>query len=90
MTTSAVAQANDTVLLISEDGKKFYTKLSPGRRQHTHQGIIDHDDLIGQPLGRKLISSTRHEFVVVEPSLAELMIRTVRSGTRLSTSASSG
>jgi tRNA (adenine57-N1/adenine58-N1)-methyltransferase len=71
--SSSVTQANETVLLISEDGKKFFTKLTPGRRQHTHQGIIDHDDLIGQPLGRKLISSTGHQFVVVEPSLAELM-----------------
>ena len=71
--TSSITQPNETVLLISEDGKKFYTRLTPGRRQHTHQGIIDHDDLIGQPLGRKIISSTGHQFVVVEPSLAELM-----------------
>jgi len=69
----ALAQANDTVLLISEDGKKFYTKLISGHRQHTHQGIIDHDALIGQPLGRKLTSTTGHSFIVVEPSLAELM-----------------
>jgi tRNA (adenine57-N1/adenine58-N1)-methyltransferase len=71
--TNPVTQPNETVLLISEDGKKFYTKLTPGRRQHTHQGIVDHDDLIGQPVGRKLTSSTGHQFVVVEPSLAELM-----------------
>jgi tRNA (adenine57-N1/adenine58-N1)-methyltransferase len=68
-----LAQANDTVLLISEDGKKFYIKLVPGHRQHTHQGIIDHDQLIGQPLGRKLTSTTGHSFIIVEPSLAELM-----------------
>jgi len=69
----AAVQPHDTVLLISEDGKKFYTKLAPGRRQHTHQGIIDHDDLIGQPLGRTLTSSTGHSFLVVEPSLTDLM-----------------
>ena len=67
------AQTGDTVLLISEDGKQFYTKLNPGRRQHTHQGIIDHNDLIGQPLGRKVMSTTGHAYTVVEPSLAELM-----------------
>ncbi len=69
----AVVQANDTVLLISEDGKKFYIRLMPGFRQHTHQGIIDHDQIIGQPLGRKIISTTGHTYLVVEPSLAELM-----------------
>jgi tRNA (adenine57-N1/adenine58-N1)-methyltransferase len=69
----AAVQAHDTVLLISADGKKFYTKLSPGHRQHTHQGIIDHDDLIGYPLGRTFTTSTGHSFLVVEPSLTELM-----------------
>jgi tRNA (adenine57-N1/adenine58-N1)-methyltransferase len=71
--TDALSQPNDTVLIITEDGKKFYTRLAPGYRQHTHQGIIDHDQLIGQPLGRKIVSSTGHACVVVEPSLAELM-----------------
>ena len=72
-THSARARAGDTVLLISEDGKKFYTRLKPGRRQHTHQGIIDHDQLIGQPLGRQTTSTTGHVYTVIEPSLAELM-----------------
>lgn len=67
------AQANDTVLLISEDGKRFYTRLQPNHRQHTHQGIIDHNDLIGKPLGRKILSTTGHTYLVLEPSLAELM-----------------
>lgn len=70
---TSLAQVNDTVLLISEDGKKFYTKLAPGRRQHTHQGIVDHDLLIGQPLGRRFETTTGHTFIIVEPSLAELM-----------------
>lgn len=69
----SLAQVNDTVLLITEDGKRFYTRLIPGHRQHTHQGIIEHDQLIGQPLGRKVSSSTGHTYIVVEPTLAELM-----------------
>lgn len=71
--TNSLAQPGDLVLLISEDGKRFYTRLAPGHRQHTHQGIIDHDALLGQPLGRQVISTTGHAYVVVEPSLAELM-----------------
>ncbi|RME78833.1 MAG: tRNA (adenine-N1)-methyltransferase [Chloroflexi bacterium] len=68
-----VLQPDDTVLLISQDGKKFYIRLQPGHRQHTHQGIIDHNDLIGQPPGRRLTSTTGHTFLAVEPSLDELM-----------------
>jgi tRNA (adenine57-N1/adenine58-N1)-methyltransferase len=71
--TSSHVKANDTVLLISEDGKRFYTRVRPGHRQHTHQGIIEHDDLIDQPLGRRIISTTGHTYIVAEPSVAELM-----------------
>ena len=46
MSASALTQIGDLVLLISEDGKRFYTRLKAGRQQHTHQGIIDHDQLI--------------------------------------------
>lgn len=73
MSDSPQTQAGDTVLLISEDGKRFYTRLQPGRRQHTHQGIIDHEQLIGHPPGRKITSTTGHIYTVIEPSLAELM-----------------
>lgn len=76
------AQANDTVLLISEDGKKFYTRLIPGYRQHTHQGIVDHDQVIGQPLGRQISSTTGHTYLVVEPSLEEL-VKAVKRNTQI-------
>lgn len=71
--TTPLVNPNDTVLLISEDGKRFYTQMRPGHQQHTHQGIIEHNNIIGQPLGRKIISTTGHTYLVVEPSLAELM-----------------
>ena len=82
MSLSTDAQTSDTVLLISQDGKKFYIKLTSGHRLHTHQGIIEHNELIGRPIGRKIISSTGHEFVIVEPSLAELM-KEVRRKTQI-------
>jgi tRNA (adenine57-N1/adenine58-N1)-methyltransferase len=71
--THSLVQENDTILLISEDGKRFYIKLKSGYRLNTHQGAIDHNALIGQTLGRKHPSSTGYNFLVVEPSLAELM-----------------
>ena len=71
--SGVLVKVNDTVLLISEDGKRFYTRVRSDHRQHTHQGIIEHDDLIGQPLGRQITSSTGHAYLVLEPSIAELM-----------------
>lgn len=78
-----IAQVNDTVLLVSEDGKRFYTRLQPNHRQHTHQGIIDHNDLIDQPLGRKILSTTGHDYLVLEPSLDELMREVVKRQTQI-------
>jgi tRNA (adenine57-N1/adenine58-N1)-methyltransferase len=66
-------QSGDIVLLISEDNKRFYTKVRPDHLQHTHQGIIAHNDLLGQPAGRKVTTNTGHRYTVVEPSLPELM-----------------
>ncbi len=80
--SSPQANAGDTVLLISEDGKRFYTRLRAGRQQHTHQGIINHDDLIDRPLGRTVKSSTSHTYVVIEPSLEEL-VKEVRRNTQI-------
>jgi tRNA (adenine57-N1/adenine58-N1)-methyltransferase len=82
MNGSVLVQANDTVLLIGEDGKRFYTRLRPGYRQNTHLGMIEHDQLIGQPLGRKILSSTGHAYAVVEPSLDEL-IKEVKRNTQI-------
>lgn len=82
MNGSALVQADDTVLLISEDGKRFYTRLRPGHRQNTHLGVIEHDQLIGQSLGRKVLSSTGHPYVVVEPSLDEL-IKEIKRNTQI-------
>jgi tRNA (adenine57-N1/adenine58-N1)-methyltransferase len=79
MSNSSRAQANDTVLLIGEDGKRLYTRLQPGYRQNTHLGVIEHDQLIGQPLGSRVVSSIGHTYALVEPSLDELMREIKRS-----------
>ncbi len=80
--SASVAQAEDIVMLISEDGKRFFVRLMPGYRQHTHQGIVDHDWLIGQPLGRKVISTTGHAYLVLEPALDEV-IRSIKRNTQI-------
>jgi len=70
------------VFLFSQDYKTFQLILKPGSRAHTHRGIVDHDDLIGQPLGRKLRSHTGHVFWVLEPSTYDL-VRQARRTTQI-------
>mgnify|MGYP005838738211 CR=1 FL=1 len=73
------AQENETVLLIAGDRKRYLVRLRAGDRFHTHKGVIDHDALIGQPLGRQVLSHLNHPFVVLRPSIYDLLMNAKRS-----------
>jgi tRNA (adenine57-N1/adenine58-N1)-methyltransferase len=63
---------------MSKDYKTFLITLKAGSRLQTHRGIIPHDDLIGQPLGRQVQSHLGRPFLVVEPSTCDLIRGTKR------------
>jgi len=73
-----VAQENDLVLLIGPRSKRFIIRLQGGGAQHTHAGVIQHDALIGQPLGRQVRSHLGQPFLVLEPSTHDLMMNVRR------------
>ena len=77
-----VAQENDLVLIIGPRGKRFILRLQAGATRHTHKGIIEHDALIGQPLGRYVESHTGERFLVIEPSTHDLIMN-VRRNTQI-------
>ena len=68
-----VARENDLVLLIGQDRKQFVLRLQAGGQLQTHRGCINHDDLLGQPLGREIHSHLGYPFVVLEPSTFDLI-----------------
>jgi len=74
-----VAQENDTVLLIAGDRKRYLVRLRAGDRFHTHKGVIEHDALIGHPLGRQVTSHLNHPFVVLRPSIYDLLMNLKRA-----------
>jgi tRNA (adenine57-N1/adenine58-N1)-methyltransferase len=69
----SVAQENDLVLLVGQDRKEFLLRLKAGAQFQTHRGCINHDDLLGRPLGREIRSHLDYAFVILEPSSAELI-----------------
>jgi tRNA (adenine57-N1/adenine58-N1)-methyltransferase len=73
-----VAQENDLVLLIGPRDKRFLIRLQAGASQHTHVGVIEHDALIGQPLGRQVKTHLGQRFLALEPSTHDLMMRVRR------------
>ena len=74
-----IAQEYDRVLLIStSDGKRKLLQLRAGHSYHSHKGIILHDDLIGKPLGRQIVSHLGHPFVILQPSLHDVLMNIKR------------
>ena len=69
-----VARENDLVFLMGKDRKSFIVRLEPGAQLQTHRGVIKHDDLIGQPLGRRVQSHLSYPFLVLEPSAHDLIL----------------
>jgi tRNA (adenine57-N1/adenine58-N1)-methyltransferase len=68
-----VAQEGDTVMLVAEDQKRTLIKLQRGQQWHSNRGFIRHDDLIGQPLGRMMVTRLGHAYLVLEPSTHDLI-----------------
>lgn len=67
------AQEHDLVLLIGQDRKQFIIRLEAGGQLQTHRGCINHDELLGQPLGREIHSHLGYAFVALEPSTFDLI-----------------
>jgi tRNA (adenine57-N1/adenine58-N1)-methyltransferase len=74
-----VAQENDLVLLIGQDRKQFVVRLVEGGQLQTHRGYLNHDDLLGQPLGREVHSHLGYPFVILQPSTSDLISQLKRT-----------
>lgn len=67
------AKAGDLVLLISQDNKRYLVRLRPGEAFYSHRGAIQHDALIGQPLGRTVYTQHNYAYLALEPSTNDLI-----------------
>lgn len=72
-------QEDQLVLLVTANNKRYLIQLRAGSRFHCHLGTLEHDDLIGQPLGTTVHSQLGHPLLLLEPALADLITRIKRS-----------
>lgn len=54
--------------------KRFLVRLRAGEVQHTHRGLIHHDEVIGQSPGIQLRTHLGHPFVALIPSLHDVIM----------------
>jgi len=75
----AAAQVGDIAQLISAQNKRFIFRLTVDAKFETHRGYISHNDLIGKPWGSRVLSHMGSPFVLLQPSLADILLETRRN-----------
>ncbi len=69
----AVVEANQPVLLIGEDGKRYVISPQPGGAWFTNKGRLPYDDLIGQSFGGMIATHLGQRFLVLRPTTSDLL-----------------
>lgn len=72
------AREGDLALLVAKRRKQFLIQLRPDGQLQTHRGILHHRDLIGLPWGSRVQSHTGTDFLLLPPSLRDVLLRTKR------------
>jgi tRNA (adenine57-N1/adenine58-N1)-methyltransferase catalytic subunit len=76
--TDATLAAGERVLLIDAKDRRYLLTLKPGASFHTHAGIVQHDQLIGATDGCSVEASTGRVFVVLRPTLSDVVLKMPR------------
>jgi tRNA (adenine57-N1/adenine58-N1)-methyltransferase len=77
-----LAKEGDTVLLVSAQNKRYIVRLKTGDQLQTHRGVLHHADLIGLPWGSKVFSHLGSSYLLLQPSIADLLIE-IRRNTQI-------
>lgn len=80
--SGTTAQAGDLAGLVGLNHKHFIIKLVPGAEFQSHRGVIQHDQIIGLPWGSKIYSHNYSPFIILQPSLADI-IRQIKRNTQI-------
>lgn len=70
--------AGERVLLVDPRGRRYLVRLNSGATFHTHAGVLGHDEVIGRLEGSTVVGSTGRRFLVVRPTLADVVLKMPR------------
>jgi tRNA (adenine57-N1/adenine58-N1)-methyltransferase len=71
----------DLVQLTDPKGRMHTIELVPGKEFHTHRGLIQHDDLIGEPEGIVVTTVGGTTYLALRPLLADYVLSMPRGAT---------
>jgi tRNA (adenine57-N1/adenine58-N1)-methyltransferase len=76
--TDSRLAAGERVLLVDAKERRYLVKLRVGATFHTHAGLVAHDELIGREEGSTIEGSTGRQFLVMRPTLADVVLKMPR------------
>jgi len=68
----------DRVLLFDSKQRRYLVTLAEGGEFHTHAGFVRHEQLLGEPEGTVVRSTTGARYTAVRPTLAEFVLKMPR------------
>lgn len=75
---SGPMRAGERVLFVDAKDRRYLVTLAPGSTFHTHAGSVAHDDVIGVAEGTVVTGSTGRRYLVVRPTLADVVLKMPR------------
>jgi tRNA (adenine57-N1/adenine58-N1)-methyltransferase catalytic subunit len=78
-------RAGERILLVDRKDRRYLVRLVPGGTFHTHNGVLEHDDLIGGHEGAEVESRAGPQskaggsrYLVLRPTLADVVLKMPR------------
>jgi tRNA (adenine57-N1/adenine58-N1)-methyltransferase len=78
LNSSEVREGVD-VLLYLDARRSYLIRVRRGERFHTHRGFILLDDLIGKPYGERVTSNLGYEFIILQPTIYDYLMKSLRA-----------
>jgi tRNA (adenine57-N1/adenine58-N1)-methyltransferase len=69
-----LVEPGDQVLLLGSDRKPFFLRAAEGDALQTHHGVVPHLSIIGQPWGSEVRSHMGYAFLILAPSLHDVLL----------------
>jgi tRNA (adenine57-N1/adenine58-N1)-methyltransferase len=70
--------SGEKVLLVDAKARRYLVTLAAGGQFHSHAGVTEHDELIGQPEGTTVRSSGGARYLAIRPTLADFVLKMPR------------
>ena len=68
----------EIVQFVDIKDRRYSVTLESGKEFHSHAGLIKHDEVIGHPEGRYIKSTRGGSYLVIRPTLSELILKMPR------------